>query len=123
VEFHLADRFFDEAIRLGGEHAAIDVEPASRPFKHAAARTAVDHLDAVRAKETHAGGGLWIVRRDGLHRAGFVQAERPLGEVEVVRANVGERAAGDPAPFRWSAFDECCAVRRKLRASTPSAGF
>src|SRR6185436_15040920 len=55
---------------------------------------AMDHLDTVRKDEPCAGLGFGVVGRDHFDRAGLVEAERPLRDIEMMRADVCHSAAG-----------------------------
>src|SRR5437667_12210088 len=86
VKVSFANWFFDDAFGFAGEHAAIDAELAQRAFKDAAAGTAVNHLHAARVEVAHPAGRIRIGGRNDLDRTEPGHAERPLRDVERVRA-------------------------------------
>src|SRR5262249_23855578 len=76
--------------------------------KDAASLAGVNDLDAIGIDVPDAFVGLGVLGRDDLNRAGFIHAEPPLGNVEMVRAPVGHHAPGVfavVAPVREVAMD------------------
>src|SRR5205085_1785638 len=82
----------EDAGRLALQLAAIDVDRALRPLERATRRPAVEHDHARGVDELAA--GVALPRRLDRDRPGAVRAQRPLGDVEVVGAHVGQAAPG-----------------------------
>src|SRR6185312_5526323 len=74
------------------ELVAVDVDASVGSLEGAAAWTAVEHLDAVRVEE--ALPRVAILRLLDLGRPTLVHAQGPLRDVEMMRAHVGQHAAG-----------------------------
>ena len=132
----LAQRLGKRLFRRALEHAPADEDRALGPLEHAvgprsvALELVVDHADAVGVDEHQPRALLRILRRDHLDRPAAVHAERPLGDVEVVRAHVGQRRRrrtpdtsarpGSPCGCPWDRAPRCSRGRGPARATCPS---
>src|SRR5262245_5321684 len=95
VEPHFvgAERFLDDALRIAFDVAATDFDHAVASLEDAIRSSAVEHDDAAGVDECEAALGIAGRRldADGAARAG---SHGPLCDVEMVRAHVGQTAAG-----------------------------